>query len=100
MLTEAEIRSIVRKTLREEREEYEEALDRNVLKTMAALLSGFGIDEEEKKEIKEDFRYLRRWRKGSDKVTGVGLTALVTLVVGGFASALWLGIQSMIGGKH
>lgn len=96
-VSEDEIRLMVRQVLREERDAMEEKLDTNTIKTIAAILTGFGIDEDEKKEVKEDFRYLRRWRKGSERMTGVGMTAVIMLFVGGAASALWLGFKTIIG---
>lgn len=99
-MTADEIKSIVRQVLAEERDAYEAAHDTVVLKTISAILTGFGIeddDKDEKREIKEDFRYLRRWRKGSEKITGLGLTAIVTVFVGGLVSALGLGIKAMVG---
>lgn len=96
-MNEDELRVYIRAVLREEQEAMAEKLDSNTLKTIAAILTGFGIDEDEKKEVKEDFRYLRKWRKGTEKVSGVGLTALVTLMVGGILSALVIGIKMMLG---
>lgn len=96
-LTPDEVRLIVRQTLLEERQSENASHDEMVIRTVAGILSGFGIDDTERKEIKEDFRYLRKWRQGSDRVTGIGLTALVTLMIGGFVSALGLGIKTMLG---
>lgn len=96
-LSEDQIVQIVRRTVREEQEIFDERQDKEILKTLALVLKGFGIDEKQEEDIKEDFRYLRRWRKGSERVTGIGLTALVTLLVGGFASALWIGFRQMVG---
>lgn len=96
-LTEADIKRIVQETLREERKEYEAAEDSHVVKTVAAILGGFGIDAEERKEIKEDFRYTRRLRLASERVTGMTLTAAVTLIVGAIGSVLYLGVKTMLG---
>jgi len=96
-LTEDQIKNIVRHTLMEEREVMAEKQEKEVLKATALILKGFGIDEKEEAEVREDFRYLRRWRKGSDRITGLGLTAIVTLVVGGLMSAFVLGIKQMMG---
>lgn len=96
-MNEAEIRRVVREVLLEEREQHNDRLDDVVLKTISAILTGFGIHEDERKEIAEDFRYLRRWRQGAERVSSVGMTALVTLIVGGIASACWIGIKFMLG---
>lgn len=96
-LTPEEVKELVRQTIREEREQAEEKLDTSVLKTLSAILTGFGIEPDEKADIREDFRYLRKWRRGSDKITGAGMMALAAFFVGGIASALVLGIKAMLG---
>jgi hypothetical protein len=96
-LTEADIKRIVRETLQEERKEYEAAEDSHVVKTVAAILGGFGIDAEERKDIKADFHYARRLRLASERVTGMTLTAAVTLLVGAVGSVLYLGLKAVLG---
>lgn len=96
-MTPEDIRRVVLQVLQEERRENEEKLDTTVLKTLSAILTGFGIESDERADIKEDFRYLRKWRKGSDRLTGVGLTAIVTVMVGGLLSAIYIGIKTMLG---
>ena len=96
-LTEEDIRRVVKETIREEREANEDKYDKENLKFVTAILKSFGIDDADQKEFKEDFRYLRRWRQGSERVTGLTLTAVVTLLVGGLASALILGIKTILG---
>lgn len=96
-MTKEEIRAIVQQVLAEERRNSDDELDVTVLKTVSGLLTSFGIPDDERKDIAEDFRYLRRWRLGAERVQGLGMTAIVALVVGGIASALWLGIKAAIG---
>ncbi len=96
-MTEEEIGRIVREALLADRLANVDKLDAATLRTISAILTSFGIDEDDRKDIAEDFRYLRRWRKGAERVTGIGLTALVTLLVGGVLSALWLGLRAMLG---
>jgi hypothetical protein len=40
---------------------------------------------------------LRRWRRTAERVTNTGVIAIVTVVVGGVASATWLGVKALIG---
>src|SRR4051794_14647144 len=96
-MTEDEIRHIVHQVLLEERLDNTDKHDAAMLKTVSAILTSFGIEEDERKDIAEDFRYLRRWRLGAERVQGVGITAIVTLLVGGTVSALWLGVKALIG---
>lgn len=96
-MTDDEIRKIVHQVLVEERQQNADRMDETVIKTISAILTGFGINNDERKEIAEDFRYLRKWRQGSERLQGVGWTALVTLFAGGIASALYLGVKAMLG---
>lgn len=91
-MSREEIRELVRNTMREEFRNIRGELRRD----RELAFKNFGMSEEDEKEWREDQRYLRRWRKGADRITGLSLTALVTVIVGGFASALWLGIKSLV----
>lgn len=93
---ETEIRGEVKEAVRAAFREREDDEEKTMLKTVAAILKGFGIDEKEEAEVKDDFRYLRRWRKSSERITGAGLTALVMLIVGGLVSAIWVGFQTTL----
>ncbi len=68
-----------------------------MLQTVAAILKGFGMRAEDEAALSEDFRYLRKWRLGSERVGSIGVTALVTVMVGGVISALWIGFKAMVG---
>lgn len=96
-MTPENIREIVIETIRQDRIAHAVNTDEAILKTISTILTSFGIDDDERTEIKEDFRYLRRWRKTADRVTSTGITAIVTLVIGGILSALWLGVRAMLG---
>lgn len=94
-MTKEEIREIIRQVLIEERAGTN--VDEAMLKTISAILTSFGIPDDERKDIAEDFRYLRRWRLGAERIQGVGLTALVTMIVGGALSAAWLVLKAALG---
>jgi hypothetical protein len=47
-----------------ERAEIEEAVSVAVRKEISGLLLSFGIEDDDKKELRADFLHLRRWRKG------------------------------------
>ena len=96
-MTREEIREIVHQVLLEDRMSNSDQVDAAMLKTVSAILTSFGIHDDERKDIAEDFRYLRRWRLGAERVQGIGLTAIITMLVGGVVSALVLGVKAMIG---
>jgi hypothetical protein len=53
------------------------------------LLIALGIDAKEPLEMQEDFAWLRRYRKMSEKVGSRVLITLITIFVGGGAAAIW-----------
>lgn len=96
-MTPAEIKSVVTEVLAEQSESRQSYLDDAMLKTMAALLTSFGIDETDRLELKADFSHLRRWRKSVEQTQTYAFKALVTIIVTGLMGAIWLGIKAMLG---
>jgi hypothetical protein len=96
VINEQQIKAIVHQVIAEEREANAANLDQTMMKTVSAILTSFGIDDDERIEIKQDFQYLRRWRRTADKVTNAGIVAIVTVVIGGVTSAIWLGAKALI----
>lgn len=96
-LSADQIRSIVQQVLQEERELNAERIDESVLKTVSAILTSFGIEQDERREIQADFAHLRRWRKSVETVGRVGIGAAVTVIVTGLLGALWVGLKVAIG---
>lgn len=97
MVEPGDIRDIVREVLREERQHQTANMDTTVLRTVSAILTSFGINDDEKNEIRLDFAHLRKWRKSVEMVERVGWTTAITVIVTGVLGALWLGVKSMIG---
>lgn len=96
-MNEAEITNVVRKVLQQERESRADNYDHDVLKTISTLLTSFGIEEEDRIDIRLDFQHLRKWRKSVEQVERVGWGAVATVIVTGLLGALWLGIKAMLG---
>jgi hypothetical protein len=94
-LTADEVREIVTQVLAEQKRAND--LDEVVLKTIATILTSFGIEEDDRLELKADFVHLRKWRKSFDQATSLTFKVVVTTLVGGFLAALWLGIKTMLG---
>lgn len=91
-----EVEAVVRQVLATEREETEKHIDAQTMKTMAAILTSFGIDDDERLEIKADFQHLRRSRQAYELVQKTGLKAAITVVITATLGALWLGATSML----
>lgn len=88
-----EIVRVVRDTIRDE---LRTELDAVMLKTVASLLTTFGMNDDDKQEIRDDFAYLRRWRKTSENISRGGWIAIMTVLVSGIASAIWLGVKGFL----
>lgn len=71
--------------------------DAIVLKTIATILTSFGIEEEDRKEFKADLVHLRKWRKSVEQAQTYGFKVIITTIVGGLLGALWLGIKVTVG---
>lgn len=96
-MTNEDIRSVVREVLNDERARQAQNMDETVLRTVAMILTSFGIEEEDRRELQADMRHLRKWRQSVETVEKTGLIAAVTVIVGGILGALWLGAKVLIG---
>lgn len=96
-MSEDDIRAIIRETLAEEKRLRNEATeDEIVLKAVSAILTSFGIEEEDRKEFKRDLEHLRRWRKSVEQAQTFTFKAVVTAIVTGLIGAAWLGFKTML----
>ena len=57
------------------------------------MLASFGIEEEDRRELRADFQHLRRWRKSVEQAQGYTFKAVISVIVAGFLGAVWLGIK-------
>ncbi len=94
-----DVKEIVAQVLAEQKRLHNAEADEVVLKTIATILTSFGIDEEDRIELRADFQHLRRWRKSVEQAQGYGFKVIVTAIVGGFVGAVWLGIKTMLVAK-
>ena len=96
-MTEDEVKSVVQEVLAEQKLLQPHDIDEVVLKTIATILTSFGIEDDDRKEIRADFAHLRRWRKSVEQAQGYTFKIVVTAIVTGFVGAVWLGIKTMLG---
>jgi hypothetical protein len=97
VLDDEDIRAVVIETLAERQRQHREDIDAIVLKAIATTLASFGIEAEDRKELRADFQHLRRWRKSVEQAQGYTFKAIITVIVTGFVGAVWLGIKVMLG---
>lgn len=96
-MNEVEVKGIVAAVLAEQKRLHNNDADEVVLKTIATILTSFGIEEEDRVELRADFQHLRRWRRSYEQVERIGWGAAVAVLVTGGLGALWLGIKTMLG---
>lgn len=96
-MTPVEIRDVIRQVLDEEHERAAQRTDDLVIKTISTILTSFGIDEDDRKEVRADFQHLRKWRKSVERVETVGWASAITVIVSGLLGMLWLGIKATLG---
>jgi hypothetical protein len=95
-MQEAELREVVKAVFDEENARRAEAMDDVVIKAVAAILTSFGVEEDDRKELRADFIHLRRWRKSVEQAQGMTLKAVIVVIVSGLAGAVWLGLKTML----
>lgn len=93
---EADIRAIVIETLAEQQRIHREEIDAVVLKTVATILTSFGIDEEDRRELRADFQHLRRWRRSVEQAQSYTFKAVITVIASGLLGAIWLGVKATL----
>ena len=94
---EADIRAIVAETLAEQQRLHLNDIDAVVLKMVATILTSFGIEDEDRKELRADFQHLRRWRKSVEQAQSYTFKAVITVIASGFVGAVWLGVKATLG---
>ncbi len=67
------------------------------VRAIATILTSFGIEEEDRRELRADFQHLRRWRKSVEQAQSYTFKAVITVIVTGVVGAVWLGIKVMLG---
>lgn len=92
-----EIRAIVAETLAEQHKLQQDSIDAIVLKAVASVLASFGIEDDDRKELRADFQHLRRWRKSVEQAQTYTFKAVITVIATGLMGAVWLGVKVVLG---
>lgn len=96
-LPDDEIRAIVAETLAEQQRLQQDSIDAIVLKAVASVLASFGIEDDDRKELRADFQHLRRWRKSVEQAQSYTFKAVITVIATGLMGAVWLGVKVVLG---
>ncbi len=92
-----DIRAVVAETLAEQKRLDRDDIDAVIVRTVATILTSFGIEEEDRAELRADFQHLRRWRRSVEQAQSYTFKAVITIIVTGFVGAVWLGLKVMLG---
>jgi hypothetical protein len=95
-MDEPDIRQIVRAVLDEENERRAGTADDIAARAVASVLTSFGMNADDKRELRADFVHLRRWRKSVEQAQGMTIKAIIVVIVSGLAGAVWLGVKTML----
>ena len=96
-LRNEDIRAVVLETLAEQQKLYREEVDSIVLRAVATILTSFGIDTDDRRELRADLQHLRRWRRSVEQAQSYTFKAAITVIVTGLVGAVWLGLKVMLG---
>ena len=91
------IRAVVAETLAEQQRLHHEDIDAVVLKAVVAVLTSFGIEDQDRRELRADLQHLRRWRRSVEQAQSYTFKAVITSIVTGFLGAVWLGGKALLG---
>ena len=92
-----DIRAIVAETLAEQQRLQQDSIDAIVLKAVASVLASFGIEDDDRREVRADFQHLRRWRKSVEQAQSYTFKAVITVIATGLMGAVWLGVKVVLG---
>jgi ABC-type transporter Mla maintaining outer membrane lipid asymmetry permease subunit MlaE len=90
-----EVRAIIQETLAEQN--HQQSSDAAIMKTIATILTSFGIEDDDRKEIRADFQHLRRWRKSVEQAQSYTFKTVIAVIVSGLLGAMWLGFKALAG---
>jgi hypothetical protein len=97
VLRDDDIRAVILQTLAEQKDLHRGEVDAIVLRTVATTLTSFGIEEDDRRELRADLQHLRRWRKSVEQAQSFTFKAIITIIVTGLLGAVWLGVKTLVG---
>ena len=89
------IREVIAETMAEQQRLHHEDIDAVVLKAVA-ILTSFGVEDDDRRELRADLQHLRRWRKSVEQAQSYTFKAVITIVVTGFVGVVGLGIKALL----
>jgi hypothetical protein len=94
-----DVKAIIAEVLAEQKRLYGTETEEAVQRTISTILTSFGIEEEDRAELRADFIHLRKWRKSVEQAQSLTIKAMITVIITGAAGAVWLGIKTILQGR-
>lgn len=91
------VKLVVAEVLAEQKRLHNDQVDEVVLRTIATILTSFGIEEEDRVELRADFIHLRKWRKSVEQTQSLAFKTVIGVIVTGALGALWMGVKTLLG---
>lgn len=91
------VRTTLAETLAEQKRIHDDEIDAIVSRTIATVLTSFGINEDDRRELRDDLSYRRRWRKSVELAKNYIFRAIITVIVTGALGVMWFGIKTVFG---
>jgi uncharacterized FAD-dependent dehydrogenase len=91
-----DVKAIIAEVLAEQKRLYGTETEEAVQRTISTILTSFGIEEEDRAELRADFIHLRKWRKSVEQAQSLTIKAMITVIITGAAGAVWLGIKTIL----
>jgi hypothetical protein len=95
-MSDDEVRAIVAATLAEQHRLQQANIDAIVLRTVASVLASFGIDDDDRKELRADLQHLRRWRRSVEQAQSYTLKAVITVIATGLMGVVGLSLKVVL----
>src|SRR4051794_19436356 len=96
-MTDDEVRAMVAEMLAEQHRLQQANFDAIVLRTVALVLASFGIEDDDRKELRADFQHLRRWRTSVEQAQSYTLKAVITVIATGLMGVIGLSVKDVLG---
>jgi len=68
-----------------------------VEKAIGAALMTFGIEADDRQEMRADLAHLRKWRKSVEAAESLTFKVVLGTIVSGLVGAVWMGFKIFVG---
>lgn len=95
-MDERQLRGLIKAVLEEEHKIASSNAEKIARAAVEQALLQFGINADDKAEVKKDFSHLRRWRRGVDQARTMTFKATIATLVSGFFGLMVMIFKSYV----